>query len=52
MDELDADGLFAPKTDERFVGLCLADSDDPIMLESAKRLNTPAVFEAYEAEFG
>jgi len=32
--------------------VCVADSDEPIMLESVERLNTPAVLEAYCAEFG
>lgn len=50
--ELDAEGLFGPKSDERFVAVCVADSDEPIMLESVERLNTSAVFEAYCAEFG
>ena len=50
--ELDAEGVFGPKSDERFVAVCVADSDEPIMLESVERLNTPAVLEAYSAEFG
>ncbi len=50
--ELDAEGVFGPKSDKRFVAVCVADSDEPIMLESVERLNTPAVLEAYCAEFG
>ncbi|MCM2369478.1 DUF4303 domain-containing protein [Aporhodopirellula aestuarii] len=52
MCELDAEGVFGPKSDERFVAVCVTDSDEPIMLESVERLNTPAVFEAYRSEFG
>ncbi len=50
--ELDAESVFGPKSDERFVAVCVADSGEPIMLESVERLNTPAVLEAYCAEFG
>jgi len=50
--ELEAEGLFGLKSDERFVAVCVADSDEPIMLESVQRLNTPAVLDAYCAEFG
>jgi hypothetical protein len=51
MCELETDGLFGPRTDKRFLVICLSDSDDEIMMESAKRLNTPAVFEAYAGQF-
>ena len=51
MCELDTAGLFGPRTDERFVVICLSDSDDQIMMESAKLLNTPKAFEAYSGEF-
>lgn len=49
--ELDAEGTFGPKSDERFVAICVADSDEPIMLESVERLNTPAVLQAFRTEF-
>ena len=49
--DLEREGLFGPRTDQRFLAICLSDSDDDIMLESAKLLNTPATFAAYAAEF-
>ena len=51
MCELEAEGLFGPKTSGRFLVICLSDSDDPIMMESAKLLNTPEAFAAYAREF-
>jgi len=51
LSELETDGLFGPRTDSRFVVICISDSDDDIMMESAKMLNTPAAFQAYSSEF-
>lgn len=50
--ELETGGLFGPRSVDRFVVLCIADSSDEIMLESAKRLNSEAVSQAYAEEFG
>ncbi len=50
--ELDSEGTFGPQTAERFLVVCVADSDDPIMLESAEQLNTPSVAETFRGEFG
>ncbi len=51
MCDLEAGGLFGPQTDERFVVICLADSDDDIMMKSAELLNSPSTFAAYSGEF-
>lgn len=50
--ELEAGGLFGPRSAERFVVLCLSDSSHEVMLESAKRLNDDDVYQAYAEEFG
>jgi hypothetical protein len=52
LSELEAEGLFGPRTFDRFVVICVADSDMPIMLESARLLNSPDAFAAYCSEFG
>lgn len=49
--ELDSNGLFGARTDDRFVVICLSDSDEEIMMESAELLNTPNAFAAYADEF-
>src|SRR5262245_49568081 len=51
MCELEAEGTFGPKSAERFLVMCLSDSDEPIMMESARLLNTPEAFAAYANEF-
>jgi hypothetical protein len=48
--ELEGDGLFGPRTPKRFVAICIADSDDEVMLKSVKRLNSRAVAKAYESQ--
>lgn len=49
--ELEAEGVFGARMDSRFIVICLCDSDDEIMMESAKRLNTEHAFTAYAGEF-
>lgn len=49
--DLESEGLFGSKTNDRFLVICLSDSDEPIMMESAKLLNTSKAFKAYAAEF-
>ena len=49
--ELDDQGAFGQRTDDRFIVICLSDSDDEIMMESARRLNTQTAFAAYAGEF-
>lgn len=51
MCELESEGVFGPRTSDRFVVICLADSSEPTMMKSAKLLNTPEVFEAYASQF-
>ena len=51
LSELDDEGVFGQRTDDRFIVICLSDSDDEIMMESAKRLNTDTAFTAYAGEF-
>ena len=46
--ELESEGVFGPRTDERFIAICLSDSDKEIMNESVRRLNTPRISEAYQ----
>lgn len=48
--QLEGDGLFGPRTTKRFVAICIADSDDEIMLRSVKGLNSRAVAKAYESQ--
>ena len=45
--QLEAEGLFGPRSNNRFVVLWVVDSCDPIMEEAAAALNSPAIFEAY-----
>ncbi|GAA5507733.1 DUF4303 domain-containing protein [Novipirellula caenicola] len=49
--ELDDEGVFGQRTDDRFIVICLSDSDNVIMMESAKRLNTETAFAEYAGEF-
>lgn len=49
--ELESEGLFGPRDDERFVVLWVADSDHPIMERAAKELNSPAVYASYSIEY-
>ena len=49
--ELEKEGCFGLKTDDRFLGICIADSDDKIMLKSVKLLNTEKVFKLYASQF-
>jgi len=51
LSELDKSNLFGPKDSGRFIAICIADSDDPIMEKSAKLLNNSSVYEAYAKEF-
>jgi hypothetical protein len=51
LSELEKSNLFGPKDSGRFVAICIADSDDPIMENSAKLLNCASAFEAYAKEF-
>ncbi|WP_299973852.1 DUF4303 domain-containing protein [uncultured Pseudoteredinibacter sp.] len=51
LSELDKSNLFEPKDSGRFIAICIADSDDPIMKKSAKLLNSSSVYEAYAKEF-
>jgi len=49
--DLEQDGLFGPKESNRFVVICLSDSDDAIMDKSAKLLNSVDIYESYAKEF-
>lgn len=50
--ELEATGLFGPRTPARFLALWIADSADPIMVEAAKALNSQDVFDDFCSEYG
>lgn len=50
--ELQADGLFGPKSENRYVVLWLSDSADPIMDRAAKELNCPSIYAAFSTEYG
>ncbi len=50
LSQLERDGLFGPRTSKRFVGICIGDSGDEVMLKSVKRLNSRAVAKAYETQ--
>ena len=39
--EREADGVFGPRTDQRFVVICLSGPRGAIMMESAQLINTP-----------
>jgi hypothetical protein len=49
--ELETEGLFGPRSDERYVVLWLSDSDDQIMNKAAKELNSATVYAAYASEY-
>ncbi|WP_166243156.1 DUF4303 domain-containing protein [Paenibacillus turpanensis] len=49
--ELEAEGLFGNKNDNRFIVICVSDSSNEIMTESARKLNTLKVYEQYASEF-
>lgn len=51
MKELDENGMFGAKNDERFLIIWVSDSDDRIMNISAKQLNTSKAYEEYVSEF-
>lgn len=50
--ELEAAGLFGPRTSTRFLALWIADSADPIMVEAARSLNGQDVFDDFCSEYG
>jgi len=43
--------FFGPKNSDRFVVICIPDSDDPIMDKSAKLLNSETNYNLYSKEF-
>jgi len=45
-------GLFGERRDGKFIGICIADSDDKIMEASSIALNTPTTHALYMAETG
>ncbi|WP_068776123.1 DUF4303 domain-containing protein [Paenibacillus sp. FJAT-26967] len=49
--ELESTGLFGPRNDSRFLVICVSDSENEIMIESAQKLNTSKVCEDYASEF-
>lgn len=49
--ELEAEGLFGPKNDQRFLVVWLSDSNDEIINTSAKKLISKKVYEVYASEF-
>ncbi|HEY8100239.1 MAG TPA: DUF4303 domain-containing protein [Burkholderiaceae bacterium] len=49
--ELEAEGLFGPRSDSRYVTLWLSDSSDAIMSHAVKALNNEPVYERYAAEY-
>ncbi|MCB2355746.1 DUF4303 domain-containing protein [Clostridium estertheticum] len=51
MDELDENGIFGIKNDNRFLIIWISDSDSEIMSASAKKLNTIKVYQEYVSEF-
>jgi len=51
MQELDKNGFFGVKNNERFLIIWISDSDDQMMNISAKQLNTLKVYEDYSYEF-
>ncbi len=50
--EVEAEGLFGPRSSVRFLALWLSDSADPIMVEAARALNSQDVFKSFSAEYG
>lgn len=51
LSDLDECNLFGPKDSGRFIAICIADSDDPIMELSARLLNNSNVYKAYTKAF-
>ncbi|SDZ45792.1 protein of unknown function [Bacillus sp. 166amftsu] len=49
--ELESEGLFGDRNDNRFIDICVTDSSNEIMLKSARLLNTLKVYEEYASEF-
>lgn len=47
LQELEGEGVFGPRTSDRFVVVWLSDSSHPIKNDSARRLNSDAVYQAY-----
>ena len=49
--ELESEGLFGDRDDNRFIVICVTDSSNEIMIESARLLNTLKTYEEYASEF-
>ncbi|MDD9261698.1 MULTISPECIES: DUF4303 domain-containing protein [Bacillus cereus group] len=49
--ELESEGLFGGRNDNRFIVICVTDSSNEIMIESARLLNTLKIYEEYASEF-
>ncbi len=49
--ELESEGLFGDRDDNRFIVICVTDSSNEIMIESARLLNTVKTYEEYASEF-
>ncbi|EJS63128.1 hypothetical protein ICU_04734 [Bacillus cereus BAG2X1-1] len=49
--ELESEGLFGDTNDNRFIVICVTDSSNDIMIESARLLNTLKIYEEYASEF-
>lgn len=49
--DLESEGLFGDTNDNRFIVICVTDSSNDIMIESARLLNTLKIYEEYASEF-
>ncbi|MED0981386.1 DUF4303 domain-containing protein [Bacillus paramycoides] len=49
--ELESEGLFGGRNDNRFIVICVTDSSNEIMIESARLLNTLNIYQKYASEF-
>lgn len=49
--QLESEGLFGQKNDNRFISICVSDSSNEIMIESVRELNTLKVYNEYVSEF-
>jgi hypothetical protein len=49
--ELEAEGLFGPRSESRYVTLWLSESSDPIMSRAVKALNNGRVYKRYASEY-
>ncbi|EMY4797539.1 DUF4303 domain-containing protein [Bacillus paranthracis] len=49
--ELESEGLFEDRNNNRFLVICVTDSSNEVMIESAQLLNTLKVYEEYASEF-